>query len=119
MNHKCEITDLEFRNRENGSYQRTENAGMIVQPCGKFRWDVTITDSKRPHTTYLFYDRGQIRGTCDCRGFKYQHGPCAHLWAIWRAAEFGTAKISKLEDAIGGEPCCPMCGQIPPEAEVP
>lgn len=113
------ITPLEFRNRESGSYQRTEDAGMIVQTRGHFRWDVSITDSKNPHTVVLFWDRGDLRGGCDCRGFEYKHGACAHLWSIWRAAEFGTATIHKLEDALDGSPDCPMCGQTPPEAEVP
>lgn len=119
MNLEAEIIDLEFRNRSSGSYQRTEDAGMIVQPRGKFRWDVSITDSKRPHAVILFWDGGRLRGACDCRGFEYKRGPCAHLWSVWRAAEFGAAKISKLESALDGEPCCPMCGQIPPEAEIP
>lgn len=43
------------------------------------------------HTVQLWRRGIQWVGRCDCDGFRYHDGPCAHLCAVWRAAATNTS----------------------------
>lgn len=111
------VDAIPFENEESTSHQRSEDCGTILRPRGRFHWDVALTDSETEHRVVLFRDRGELRGTCDCPGNRYQDDACAHLWAVRKAAQHGTTSIDELEAAIESGPSCPLCGQTP-EAEV-
>lgn len=101
--------------RDSDSFQRTEDYGMVVNPVGRFQFDVAITDSHNLHRVQMYVADHGLEGRCDCKGFKYSEGPCAHLWSVHKADTYGAVEVAPLRAALDGTPECPTCGGQPPE----
>jgi hypothetical protein len=57
-----------------------------IERLNRYGWRVELPDGD-PHLCGLGTERGAYVGWCDCKGFKYGDGPCAHLCTL-RQAEF-------------------------------
>lgn len=106
------VEPLPFNDRDGESYERTQNNGVVVRPLGEFRYIVRLTDGENPHDVRMAYDSGQLVGSCDCDGWRYQDSACAHLWAVFGAAEMNVIELTNLRDVLSTDvDRCPACGR--------
>lgn len=56
-----------------------------IERLNRFVWLVELPDGQ-PHVTALVRDEAWYDGWCDCDGFQYQEGPCAHLCTLRQGA---------------------------------
>jgi hypothetical protein len=92
------VTPLDFAGaRDDGSesWHRAEPARALLEQSGWNRWLVLLPDGEEAHEVRLERDHGAYVGQCDCKGFAYHDGPCAHLCTVRKAA-FG-----RLDDVQG------------------
>jgi hypothetical protein len=90
------IRPLTF-DRGGTSWERADPRGALIEPVSECAWRVLLPDAEEgEHVVVLARDHDGYRGRCDCPGFEYNDGPCAHLATV-RQADFG-----RIED-IGGE----------------
>ena len=73
-----------------GSWQRADPDSARLVPLNRHGWTVRFEDGET-HLCALAREREAFVGWCDCKGFEYNSGPCAHLCAL-RKAEFIHAK---------------------------
>jgi len=107
------------RDRETESWERADpNAALIERPARFAYW--VMLKGGDAHLVALAHEGGRYIGRCDCAGFEYHDGPCAHLCTL-RKAEFVNAvevpTVASIEDehdraqaegevfADGGEVC--------------
>jgi|GEM_PF-1521477 len=65
---------------------RPENIGDTeIEAVNRFAWTVRLPGGKR-HLTALLHREDWFEGYCDCKGFEYNDGPCAHLCTLRQAA---------------------------------
>ncbi|MFC7204742.1 hypothetical protein ACFQJC_14575 [Haloferax namakaokahaiae] len=89
--HDAESGELLFfeelaRNRRN-SWTRADPFKAIIDPISTYGWRVKLPDGDI-HTVALAKQRDRFVGRCDCKGFQFHDGACAHLCTI-RKADFG------------------------------
>lgn len=101
--------------RASTSYTRATAAATLITIRGRFGYRVRLADGEDEHEVTLYRDRNGYRGCCDCPGFEFHSGPCAHLWAVKIGEQRGTLSIHAVEYTLNGEPCCPTCGATSPE----
>lgn len=92
------MTPLDFaaaRDDGSQSWRRADPQGALLEQSGWNEWLVFLPDGDDVHEVRLERDHGAYFGRCDCRGFEFHDGPCAHLCTV-RKAEFG-----RLVDARG------------------
>ena len=80
---------LEFRSKlkaESESWERADATRALIETVAWDRWRVTLPDGDDVHECRLHRDHGAFIGECDCEGFQYHDGPCAHLCAVRKAA---------------------------------
>lgn len=108
--------------RPDSRAERVEDTGTVLVPAGAFCWVVALLDGEGDHMVRLYRDKGRLLGGCDCKGWEYNPGPCAHLWAVYMAAtasdddpDHEALAIREVEAAVGSAPTCPICGteQVP------
>lgn len=116
---------LAFENRAGGSADRAINNGHIIFPSQGARFEIVLTDTQQRHQVHLAYDdaRDEYHGRCDCEGFIFHDGPCAHLWALFIAAGERTdanapPDIPEVRELADGTSRCPVCGEPQPEPGV-
>jgi hypothetical protein len=56
-----------------------------ISRINRFAWLVELPDGQ-PHVTALVRRDDWFSGWCDCDGFQYQEGPCAHLCTLRQGA---------------------------------
>lgn len=83
-------TPVEFeteRDRRSTSWQRAAPMAeeTEIQSLNRFAWTVRLPDGQR-HVAALLRREDWFEGWCDCRGFEYNDGPCAHLCTLRQAA---------------------------------
>lgn len=71
------------------SWLRANPQQALIEPVGRYGYLVTLRDGAETHRTAVALDSGTHVGTCDCRGFQYHEGPCAHLCTVRKAAFIG------------------------------
>ncbi|WP_058365739.1 SWIM zinc finger family protein [Haloparvum sedimenti] len=70
---------------EETSWQRGEPRAASIKRASRIGWRVALPGGE-PHTVALAIDGGEWTGYCDCKGFKFNAGPCAHLCTLRKAA---------------------------------
>lgn len=83
-------TPLEFETecqRRTTSWQRAAPMAddTEIQKLNRFTWTVRLPDGQR-HVTALLRREDYFAGYCDCKGFEFNSGPCAHLCTLRQAA---------------------------------
>ncbi|MFB6270600.1 MAG: SWIM zinc finger family protein [Halobacterium sp.] len=83
-------TPVEFeteRDRRSTSWERAAPMAddTEIRALNRFAWTVQLPDGQR-HVTALLRRQDWFEGWCDCRGFEYNDGPCAHLCTLRQAA---------------------------------
>ncbi|WP_353634619.1 SWIM zinc finger family protein [Halobacterium sp. NMX12-1] len=56
-----------------------------IRKLNSYAWAVRLPDGQR-HVTALLRREDWFAGWCDCKGFTYNGGPCAHLCTLRQAA---------------------------------
>lgn len=77
---------LSERDDHTSSWTRGDPADALIESRSRYGWLVTLPDGE-PHECALARERGAYVGWCDCDGYRYHDGPCAHLCAL-RKADF-------------------------------
>jgi hypothetical protein len=83
------MTPLEFeheRDQETESWARADPRAALIERRAWNRWLVTLPGGDT-HLCRLEREHGAYLGDCDCAGFEFHDGPCAHLCTL-RKAEF-------------------------------
>ena len=78
---------LEERDDETESWTRADPREALIESFGRFGYRVTLRDGEDVHYCALGIDDGEYNGRCDCKGWQYHDGPCAHLCTL-RKADF-------------------------------
>ncbi|GAA0648642.1 SWIM zinc finger family protein [Salarchaeum japonicum] len=72
------------RDHETDSWARSDPLHAVIRPRLGDTYDVKLPNGEY-HDVRLHRDHGAWLGTCDCKGYEYNDGPCAHLCALRRA----------------------------------
>jgi len=68
------------------SWSRADPEAALIESTGRHGYRVTLRDGADAHLVAVAIDDGQHVGTCDCKAWEYQDGPCAHLCVVRKAA---------------------------------
>ena len=63
------------------SWQRAVSDPIHAEPIDTQSWRIYM--GGEPHRTEIFIHEGAVRVDCDCNGFRYNRGWCAHVAALW------------------------------------
>jgi hypothetical protein len=99
------------RDREDStSWERADPVAALIEGESDHSWTVSLPDGEDWHHVVLIFDNGVYVGQCDCEGFEYHEGPCAHLCTIRKADTIGypdingeSIKIERINRAAGDE----------------
>jgi len=92
-----------------------------IHRLNRYAWTVELPDGQ-PHVTALVRDEDWFEGWCDCQGFEYGDGPCAHLCTLRQGAfisvQADDGETVEVDDAAaarepvtdGGEVVAPPAG---------
>lgn len=86
----------QFPNR----WDRADPRDALIERRNAHGWTVWLTDGADPHGVALCRDGDQFIGRCDCDGFCYHDGPCAHLCAVRKADVVNLRDINGLVTSI-------------------
>lgn len=81
------------------SWQRADPRRAVIQ---RLRWDqfgIALDDGDDAHVVTLRHNGREYIGQCDCKGYKFSSGPCAHLVTL-RKAEFINAQQASGEPVV-------------------
>ncbi|MBZ6496029.1 SWIM zinc finger family protein [Natrinema longum] len=78
---------LEERDDGTESWTRADPREALIESFGRFGYKVTLRDGESVHYCALGIEDGEYVGRCDCKGWQYHDGPCAHLCTL-RKADF-------------------------------
>lgn len=84
------MTPLDFETARDGggdSWKRSDPDAATIARMHYDEWCVRLADADESHVVTLRHERSSYVGECDCDGFKFHDGPCAHLCTL-RKAEF-------------------------------
>ncbi|ELZ12854.1 hypothetical protein C478_08013 [Natrinema thermotolerans DSM 11552] len=81
------IDFLEERDGDTESWARADPREALIESFGRFGYKVTLRDGESVHYCALGLEDGEYIGRCDCKGWEYHDGPCAHLCTL-RKADF-------------------------------
>lgn len=78
------------------SWERARPQKALIERMNRYGWKVLLPDGDHAHHVVLAREAGEYVGRChtfddedrltECRGWKYNDGPCAHLCTIRKAA---------------------------------
>ncbi|MEE6208617.1 hypothetical protein U3A55_00385 [Salarchaeum sp. III] len=92
------------RDNETSSWTRADPDRALIERTSRYAYFVTLPDGHVHRCAYAV-ENGEYIGRCDCDGFRYHDGPCAHLCTL-RKAEFGhdeTTHGERIKAAPAGE----------------
>ncbi|QCS43420.1 SWIM zinc finger family protein [Natrinema versiforme] len=81
-----DIDFLEERDADTESWARADPREALIESFGRFGYKVTLRDGESVHYCALGLEDGEYIGRCDCKGWEYHDGPCAHLCTLRKAA---------------------------------
>lgn len=81
------IDFLEERDSGTESWTRADPREALIESFGRFGYKVTLRDGESVHYCALGLEDSEYLGRCDCKGWEYHDGPCAHLCTL-RKADF-------------------------------
>lgn len=87
------------------SWQRGDPRDALIQSTSRFGWDVTVRGGET-HRVVLACEGSRHVGRCDCDGYRWHDGPCAHLCALYRA------HTDRVRDADGDLVSLPVVARL-------
>ncbi|PSQ06137.1 hypothetical protein BRC97_07095 [Halobacteriales archaeon QS_6_71_20] len=82
-----DVLDFEAARDDGGtSWERADGLAALIERASTFGWRVSLPDGGDAHSVALADESGAFVGWCDCEGFHWNDGPCAHLCALRKAA---------------------------------
>lgn len=92
------------------SWDRGDPVAALIEAKSDQSWTVSLPDGDDWHHVALIFDSGHYVGRCDCPGFEYHDGPCAHLCTIRKADTIAypdlngePIEIERMDRAAGDE----------------
>jgi len=81
--------------RDNGgdSWERADPRDATLARLRWDTWGIALPDGEDAHVAKLRHEGRGYVGTCDCDGFKFHSGPCAHLVALRKAEFIGATDV--------------------------
>lgn len=99
-----ELVDfLEQRDNETESWARADPRDALIESFGRFGYKVTLRDGDDVHYCALGIEDGEYVGRCDCKGWKYHDGPCAHLCTLRKADFLGVIDLETTDGSPDDE----------------
>jgi hypothetical protein len=83
------------RDEETDSWTRADPLNGTLARLTWEQWGVHLPDGDDAHIVTLRHESRGYVGECDCSGYQFHDGPCAHLCAVRKAEFLG------IEDAAG------------------
>jgi len=82
-----DVLDFEAeRDDETTSWERGDGLAALIERASTYGWRVTLPGGTDAHSVALADESGAFVGWCDCKGYEFNVGPCAHLCALRKAA---------------------------------
>lgn len=82
-----DVLDFEAeRDDETTSWERADGLAALIERASTYGWRVSLPDGGDTHSVALADESGAYVGWCDCKGYEYNVGPCAHLCSLRKAA---------------------------------
>ena len=94
------VNFLEERDDDTESWARADPREALIEPFGRFGYKVTLRDGESVHYCALGLEDDEYIGRCDCKGWEYHDGPCAHLCTLRKADFLGLIDV----EATDGSP---------------
>lgn len=85
------------------SWARAHPDDALIEPFGRFGYKVTLRDGEDVHYCALGIDDSEYVGRCDCKGWQYHDGPCAHLCTLRKAAFLGRIDVAETDGSPDDE----------------
>jgi hypothetical protein len=83
-----QVDFLTARDDTTSSFQRARDEVARVRYVSPVAYTVSLSEGEHRHLCTLHEDeQGRYRGSCDCKGWRFSDGPCAHLCAL-RMADY-------------------------------
>jgi len=95
-----DVHTLEFEQEKDGpstSWKRARPKEALIESFGRFGYKVTLRDGEEVHYCALGLEGGEYIGRCDCNGWKYHDGPCAHLCTLRKADFIGEIDVEAAD----------------------
>lgn len=87
------------RDQGTESWRRADGLRALISRESRAGWRVTLPDGHDAHRVAFVRQGNDWFGRCDCRGYQYHDGPCAHLCTLRKAAFVG-AKTTDGETVV-------------------
>lgn len=87
------------RDQGTESWRRADGLSALISRESRAGWLVTLSDGHDTHIVAIVVKGDDWFGRCDCRGYQYHDGPCAHLCTLRKAAFIG-AKTNDGETVV-------------------
>lgn len=91
------------RDKASRSWERSHPDDALIEPFGRFGYKVCLRDGEDVHYCALGLEDGQYIGRCDCKGWQYHNGPCAHLCTLRKAAFLDRIDVAETDDSPDDE----------------
>lgn len=104
------VRSLDFESeqrRQSTSWERADARQASIEAIGTYGYRVSLPDSDNEHVVAIGKREGLYVGYCECRGFEYNPGPCAHLCALRKADYLGEHGVNVAEVEVSDEPPTP------------
>ncbi|GAB7012047.1 hypothetical protein [Halolamina salina] len=82
----------EIAGSDQTSWARADPEAALIESTGRYGYRVTLPDGDA-HLVAVAREHGEHVGTCDCEGWEYNDGPCAHLCTVRKAAFAGVEDV--------------------------
>ncbi len=101
-----DVEPLDFlteRDDQTGSWTRAHPDDALIEPFGRFGYKVTLRGGDDVHYCALGLEDGEYTGRCDCKGWQYHDGPCAHLCTLRKAHFLGQIDVAETDGSLEDE----------------
>lgn len=88
------VLDFQAARDDGGdSWDRADPDAAVIQRLRYDQFGIALPDGEDAHVVTLRHEGRGYVGECDCKGYTFGSGPCAHL-ATLRKAEFIGARMA-------------------------
>ncbi|MCU4926668.1 hypothetical protein OB905_11855 [Halobacteria archaeon AArc-dxtr1] len=94
---------LEQRDTNTDSWIRAHPADALLEKFGRYGYKVTLRGGADVHYCALGIENGEYIGRCDCKGWQYHDGPCAHLCTLRKADFIGVIDVEETDGGPAAE----------------
>ncbi|WP_255195382.1 hypothetical protein [Halorarius litoreus] len=93
------VLDFEAARGDGDSWQRADPRNAVIQRLRYDQFGIALDDAEDAHVVTLRHEGRGYVGECDCKGYTFHRGPCAHL-ATLRKAEFIGANMADGQPVV-------------------